>query len=330
MLDDNSISICFYTEKKEGHGEDAPPLLTFKENICAVGVFDGMGGAGAAVCRSDYGDGHTKAYVASRIVKESIESLLDNCLGQVITPDLLKDKITARLREEQVKYPVKEQMVLRSKLVRDYPTTMALVTVINEESKYLVNSYWAGDSRCYLWTKDGFCQISKDDLEENNDPMDNLKNDSAISNCISSDRDFKINHLSIDLTRGTQFAVLCATDGCFGYYPSPMDLECTLLDCLNESNSAEGWKQSVVSHIQDITGDDTSLSLIAIGFKDYEGFRHYFKGYSPKYDRKRINKLRNDVLCSERQLNRKKKKYEEEIKLAWEQYKKIYMRHIGG
>ena len=38
------IKLQFMTEKKDGHGEDAPPLLVLKDEAVAVGVFDGMGG----------------------------------------------------------------------------------------------------------------------------------------------------------------------------------------------------------------------------------------------------------------------------------------------
>lgn len=59
-----SISINFMTEKREGHGEDSAPFFLSTDDFCAVGVFDGMGGSGAAMCKSDLGE-HTKAYVAS-------------------------------------------------------------------------------------------------------------------------------------------------------------------------------------------------------------------------------------------------------------------------
>ena len=233
------IKIQFMTEKKEGHGEDAPPLLITKDDAVAVGVFDGMGGAGAAICDSEFGEERTKAYVASRIVEKEIESFLEECLGKEhISVDLLKEKLAKRLAQEQETFPPKTKSMLRSKLVRDYPTTMAMITLHTAETGWKIDSFWAGDSHCYLWTKKGFFQISKDDLEEDNDPMENLRNDAAISNCICADRDFLINHKLLVIPKDP-IAILCATDGCFGYFPTPMHFEAMLKKSLKKAENEE-------------------------------------------------------------------------------------------
>ena len=49
MIED--IQLRIWTEKIEGHGEDAPPLLIAKGNSYAVGVFDGMGGQAQRLAR---------------------------------------------------------------------------------------------------------------------------------------------------------------------------------------------------------------------------------------------------------------------------------------
>ena len=216
------VAIQFVTEKKEGHGEDAPPLLVIKDDAVGVGVFDGMGGAGAATCMSDFGEGYTKAYVASRIVEKEVENLFDESLGkEYISSDMLKERILQRLKKEQETFPPTTKSMLRSKLVRDYPTTMAVISLRRTNTDLQIDSFWAGDSHCYLWTRKGFYQISKDDLEEDNDPMENLRNDAAISNCICADRDFRINHEQISLSK-EPVVILSATDGCFGYFPTPI------------------------------------------------------------------------------------------------------------
>ena len=74
----NHIDFKFMIEKREGHGEDSSPLFLIKDNFCAVGVFDGMGGSGANTCMSEFGEDHTKAYVASRIIKEAVFNYLNN------------------------------------------------------------------------------------------------------------------------------------------------------------------------------------------------------------------------------------------------------------
>lgn len=217
----NSISLKFMIEKREGHGEDSPALSLIKKNFCAVGVFDGMGGSGAAICKSEFEGDHTKAYVASRIILEAINNYMKNAKDvRDINSDGIKSTAHGRLEQEKSKYPTKASG-LRSKLVRDYPTTLAITTALqNGDGTHTVNSYWAGDSRNYLWTPEGFYQISKDDLDTELDPLENLRNDGALSNCICADREFIINNKSI--TVEGKFVILSATDGCFNYFATPM------------------------------------------------------------------------------------------------------------
>lgn len=182
-------------EKREGHGEDSNPLSFVKENFYAVGVFDGMGGSGATICKSKFGDNHTKAYVASRIIFEAINNYIENVKDvRDINSDEIKIIVRERLEQEKSNNPTKVSG-LRSKMVRDYPTTLAItIASKNEDGTHTVNSYWAGDSRNYLWTPEGLYQISKDDLDTESDPLENIRNDSALSNCICADREFDINN----------------------------------------------------------------------------------------------------------------------------------------
>lgn len=268
----NSISLKFMIEKREGHGEDSPALSLIKENFCAVGVFDGMGGSGAAICKSEFGDEHTKAYVASRIILEAINNYMENAKDvRNINSDSIKSSAHGRLEQEKSNYPTKASG-LRSKLVRDYPTTLAITTALqNEDGTHTVNSYWAGDSRNYLWTSEGFYQISKDDLDTELDPLENLRNDGALSNCICADREFIINNKSI--TVEGKFVILSATDGCFNYFATPMHFNDVLVTGLKQSDNVEEWEGFCKSEITDVTGDDVSLSLIAVGFEDFKDLK---------------------------------------------------------
>lgn len=326
MVDYNPIPICFYTEKKVGHGEDAPSLLIIKEKSCAVGVFDGMGGAGAAICDSAYGDGHTKAYVSSRIIKDTVESFLTEHLGkEEILAEDLKNAMIERLKKEQETFPPKTKSMLRSKLVREYPTTMTLITLLDRRDSWMVDSYWAGDSHCYLWTQDGFFQISRDDLEENNDPMENLHSDSPISNCVCADRDFTIHHKSIPLEK-EPIVILCATDGCFGYYQTPMHFEYVLKSCLQKAKDRQEWELLIKNEVLKVTGDDCSLSLVAKGFSSFEDLKRTMEPISPE-----IIELMNqehEVSEAEKILAEERKKYEEKIVSSWYSYMHNYMRYI--
>lgn len=326
MLEDKSISLKIWTEKVEGHGEDAPPLLIVKGKACAVGVFDGMGGSGAALCESDFGESYTKAYVASRIVASSMDTFLNNHLPtDDVSVEDMKAVVKRRLDEEQKNYPPQTKSSLRSKLVRDYPTTLAIVTLQEQKNTLQIDSYWAGDSRCYLWTYEGVFQISKDDLEEDNDPMDNLRNDAAISNCICGDRNFQINHKQIDLKK-QPIMIICATDGCFGYYQTPMHFEYILKRSLQEAKDKSDWQERVEKRIQKVTGDDASLALIGIGFDTFKQVKSMASKQIKGFDKIREHESKIKKLKTE--LEKEKELYIHSIESGWEKYKKQYMMHI--
>lgn len=322
------IKLQFMTEKKDGHGEDAPPLLVLKDEAVAVGVFDGMGGAGAATCKSEYGDDYTKAFVASRIVKNEVEKMFEDILGkEYISNENLQERISQRLRLEQESFPPQTKSVLRSKLVRDYPTTLAVVTLRSIGNELQIDSFWAGDSHCYLWTRNGLFQISKDDLEENNDPLENLRNDSAISNCICADRSFHINHKQLVLEM-QPVAILCATDGCFGYYPTPMHFEDILKRSLKKAKDEMDWEVRIKQEIQKVTGDDTSLSLIGVGFDSFNKFKSVMATSSIKVIKK-LKELEEIIANQKQNLSKMQKIYEQTIKSGWENYKQKYMTYIN-
>ncbi|MBR0036272.1 MAG: protein phosphatase 2C domain-containing protein [Bacteroidales bacterium] len=316
-------------EKEARHGEDAPPLLIQKRDSFAVGVFDGMGGAGATICESSsLGVGHTQAYVSSRIVCSSMDKFLQNCLpAEDIDIEEMKAIIKRTLSEEKEKFAPKAISSLRSRLIREYPTTMAIVTLYEKDNSYKVDSYWAGDSHCYLWTRNGFYQISKDDLEEDNDPMENLHNDAAVSNCICADRDFRINHKQIDLSK-EPVIIISATDGCFGYLPTPMHFEDMLKRCLKKANDEEEWKKLLMQSIQEVTGDDTSLALIGIGFESFGKFKNIMALQSVSVVGK-LRDLESNITSQKQKLTKMQREYEQIAKSGWESYKQKYLKFIN-
>lgn len=322
----NLISLKFMIEKREGHGEDSNPLFLVKDNTCAVGVFDGMGGSGAATCMSEFGEGHTKAYVASRIIQEAISNYIRNinCFSD-INAEGIWSTAKSRLEQEKSIFPTKVSG-LRSKLVREYPTTLAIVTSESyEDGTSTINSYWAGDSRNYLWNSDGFFQISKDDLDTELDPLENLRNDGALSNCVCADRNFQINNKRISV-KGN-FVIISATDGCFGYFPTPMHFHEVLLTGLKLSEDEDEWSNFVKEEICKVTGDDVCLSLCAIGYEDFCSLKASFENdVIEGFDE--LNSLQNEILNLEISIEKKKQSLEEVIQTGWKNYKTNYMKYI--
>ena len=245
----------------------------------------------------------------------------------MIVADFRKERITQRLKKEQEMYTPKTKSMLRSKLVREYPTTMAVVTMRTDLPELQIDSYWAGDSHCYLWTRKGFFQISKDDLDEDNDPMENLHNDATISNCICADRDFHINHKQIILAN-EPVTILCATDGCFGYYPSPMHFEYVLKQCLQKAKNEDDWKNRLLQNIKMVAGDDTSLSLIGFGFESFSKFKNMMTSRPVKGIGK-LRDLESQISSLKQRLVKIQEEYNQTMATAWSQYSQEYMKHIN-
>lgn len=356
----NYISISFMTEKVAGRGEDAPPLLLVNERCYTVGVFDGMGGSGATLCNSPFGEGHTKAYVASRLVKNAVEQYLKRLFfGMDIDTEELKNNIYENLQKQKDNYPDKTRTMLRSKILKDYPTTMAMINVTDMVKELKIDAFWAGDSRCYIWTSQGLYQISKDDLANNNDPMENLRNDAPMTNCISASNDFRINHKSLYITK-EPIIFFCASDGCFAYYPTPMDFEFVLRNSLCMSQNKETWKEKLMKSIQEVTGDDTSLSLICMGFSSFDKVKNFGKGkvygmskliglrkYQVKLRKKMLRKenlldkkmliknksklriLNHSIETYKKALLRKQRQAELKTGQLWDVYKKNHLKYLN-
>ena len=317
------IHIEFMVEKKDGFGEDSEPLSFHTDDRYAVGVFDGMGGSGASKgAIKDIEEEHSQAYFASRLAKDAVSHLLEST--EDVTSESLKNAIMQHFKEKIAGQEIASR--LRSNLLRSYPTTMAFVLVeTGSETDYSIKSFWAGDSRNYLWTETGFYQISNDDLRDNRDPYENLKNDDVLSNCITSNGRFEVNELCIK--QHVPFIVLSATDGCFGYLKAPMYFERILKDTLKEADDEKDWGKRIVESIQSVAADDISLALRAVGFDNFNELKERFCGYEggPFKD---IDGAFEDVKNAEHELIDASRKYEEKLISYWQQYKVKYMKYV--
>lgn len=258
--------------KKENKGEDADPLIHISEDkkLVFVGVFDGMGGSGATEYTTKNGV-HTGAYLASRKVS-------DTCKGFVMTAD--SDALDIEALSAKIKDDLKQCMednnikpsVLRGAIMRTLPTTLAIIGASTSGSETHITSYWCGDSRNYILTKDGLLQVSLDDLSKTQDPLENLRNDESLSNCICQDRSFEIHQKDCGVFN-EPVIILSATDGCFGYLKSPMHFEYLLLQTMQESQNIEEWKCNIENWLTPISGDDFSIGLAMIG-GDFEYWKN--------------------------------------------------------
>lgn len=248
--------------KKVDKGEDSDPLLCKKNDVFyAVGVFDGMGGSGATEYKTNNGT-HTGAYIASRRVMMTCLDYLRKLEVNEVDVEALTTCIKENLDNCIRDYDIKPSG-LRSAIIRMLPTTLAITTAKKDNGNLCVKSYWCGDSRNYILTTKGLLQVSTDHLTKAQDPLENLRNDESLSNCICQDKSFTIESRNCGVFT-EPIVILSATDGCFGYLKSPMHFEYMLLKTMQESANIEEWKRSIEEWLKPISGDDFSMGIMTI------------------------------------------------------------------
>ena len=276
------MDIIIDIPKKENLGEDAPPInLEVSPNKKRViSVFDGLGGSGSAIYEEN-DEKKTGAYLSSRVVSSETFNYFENLKNQSLNYEVdnefidnLKAQIISELKNK-LKLQKFEPSKLKSSLIRTFPTTIALINCEYEDNKIELDVIWAGDSRAYvLIPEEGLIQITKDDLKLDNDPFENLKSDSPLSNMICLDSDFNLNSKSYSF--GNPLLAIVATDGCFGYYSTPMHFEYYLLKSLMDSNNDFEYKEKLIAEFSKVSGDDFSLSLTSINAGDFNKIKEIF------------------------------------------------------
>jgi len=330
------LSFGFNLQKIPGHGEDSDPILRDGRELGLVGVFDGMGGAGGTVYDTPDGP-RTGAYLASRVSRDVVEqrmvALLNpewNLDGPGTALDLqrsVRAALQARLAE--LKAPASG---LRSRLLRALPTTMALVGLQRREAggeRWAAHLFSAGDSRVYAFRPDtGAQQLTADDIKDRGDALANLREDSVVSNAMSADVDFVVHHHRVELT--APFLVVAATDGCFGYLPSPMHFEHLVLAALRDAPDTETWSTAVQTAISAVTGDDAAMAVLGVG-ADHQQFRSLFSTRTAELERRWVAPLDAsdaDVRHRAQDLEQARTLQRQQQAQLWAAYKPAYEQHV--
>jgi serine/threonine protein phosphatase PrpC len=332
-----SLSFGFNLGKIPGQGEDSDPILRHGRELGLVGVFDGMGGAGGTVYDTPDGP-RTGAYLASRVARDVVErrmlELLDpewHVDGPAVAQslhDAVREALVERLAE--LKAP---RSGLRSKLLRALPTTMALVALQRLQpggDDWAAHLFSAGDSRAYVLTPaGGLQQLTVDDIRDHGDAMANLREDSVVSNAMSADTDFVVHHRQVELT--APFLVIAATDGCFGYVPSPMHVEHLLLTALRDASGTAEWSEAVQATVSAVTGDDAAMSVLGIG-GDFAGFQRLLADRTVEVEQRFIAPL--DAAAArvrqlEQDLEQARAAQLAEQAQLWQSYEPGYGRYLG-
>lgn len=265
-------AIGVWTEKKPDLGEDADPLLVhqFSSNEGMLAVCDGAGGAGAGSAgRTEDGVERSHAWVGARLTRALVE---DWFVGTDRVDGTLRDHIAHGLASVR---PASRSKI-RGTMNRELPSTLAALRYRVREKHVEWVSSWAGDSRCYLLLPaTGLHQLSRDDTESS-DALELLTSDPPMTNMVCADRPFRISekHDEAELP----CLLLCATDGFFGYVTTPAQFEHVLLRTLERAPTPKGWAETVAAEVIGYTGDDASLVVLALGFRDFDELRDAMRG----------------------------------------------------
>lgn len=312
LLAQMDFPLVIAQEKIPGRGEDSYVFYAPDLSAAAAAVFDGLGGSGST--KYPGFSRMSGAYVASRAVSGAFAWWFYKSVCSE-TPrfdaDKLKQEILSRLKRCEMMG--RGASGIKGSLIKKFPTTMAAVIINGGESQLLADCLWAGDSRCYLLTPVGLMQLSEDD-SRNPDPMQSLISDSPMTNVISLSKDFRLNRRSVVLEEPC--IVFSATDGCFGYFSTPMEFEYLLLSTLLASASPEGWESAVTGRLREISGDDFTLCGYAFGFGDFRALKESFRPRAEEMFYTYIKGM-------------EEKSLEEKVAL-WGRYKSIYGKWMKG
>ena len=147
----------------------------------------------------------------------------------------------------------------------------------------------------------GAQQLTVDDIRDRGDAMANLREDSVVSNAMSADTDFVVHHRKVELT--APFLMVAATDGCFGYVPSPMHFEHLVLAALRDAGTPTAGPTAMQAAVSAVTGDDAAMATLGVG-ADHDGFRELFARRTAELEQRWIAPL-DDLDAELREQERK-------------------------
>ncbi len=256
-------AFAFTVEPIPDHGEDALAAI-YADQRMLLAVADGCGGLGA----QQLDNGRTGAYCASRLVVDELAQWADELPSWPENPrelgalgKALSTRLTQRLKQYADTHALPQGRI-RGTLGKRLPTTLCAALARDGARRLELLLIWAGDSRAFLLTEEGLCQLTDDDAA-GSDPLSHLYRDTPLSNFLSADGEFHLNIRRV--SAAAPCALLLTTDGLFSPLPTPMELEEQLLlaaDC----DSFARFGQRLLRFCQRKPSDDiTVVGLLAQG-----------------------------------------------------------------
>ncbi|MBQ4090100.1 MAG: hypothetical protein IJC56_09540 [Clostridia bacterium] len=300
----------------EGKCEDSY-AYSFGDTYGMLGVFDGCGGLGAR--KYDAYHKHTGAYIASRITGGVVLDWFEGDMpcdqtGMYSSEKRICEGLKTRIDKalDTAKNHLEAGVRTGGMMVKPFPTTLN-VAVMDWSNYDRVRCLflWAGDSRSFVLDPNGLVQCTKDDLRIDGDAFDNLYSDSPLSNVVSGDGDYHINAVRFPAT--VPAIVISATDGTFGYWPSPMHYEWMFVNTLMCASSFEDWEARLNGELEAVAADDATLAMGVFGWHSFDEMRAAF---APRYEYLRVG-LENAQT-------------EEELRIFWDEYRRTYYREAAA
>ena len=300
-------------DSRPGKGEDNF-YCAAGEDSAVIAAFDGSGGMGSR--RYENYQGHTGAYIASRILSGAVcDWYEDEAFRKCSTKGEIADSIRTYIDKGYAvcrTHAGEGKSLISGSMVRDFPSTLAMALAVGTDAGISVYVFWAGDSRVYALDENGMQQLTKDDVDEL-DALENITSDGAMNNVVSSDGRYEIHSRKFTLKK--PMVLLAETDGCFKYFQTPMDCEYLFLDAMVSSETPEEFEKKLYDLYDTWAGDDYALGMMSFGYGSFEQMRNVFAKRMEAVRVKYIDPLEAD-------------RSPENIRKLWDEYSTIYERHI--
>jgi len=167
-----------------------------------------------------------------------------------------------------------------------------------------------------LTPEHGLAAITRDHVRES-DQLEQLRSDPPIENVVNHSKDFYLEE-TIQEVSGS-FVLLLATDGVFGYLPTPGFLELGLLESLSSRSPEVAHK--FATFCTTYAADDVSAVILVSGFQDDRDVTDSF--------RVRLASLRNQysqILT----MTPDDPNWNTEVERLWSLERPTYQRLLGG
>lgn len=310
----NTLSVIENSADSEMCGKCASYRVDEAEQKVFSGVFEGSDGYGEVIY-PEY-DNHSGAYIGSRIAASAAINWFssDRCQFDDNDAERLRSCIDIFMRRAKRDLDYEGRPLFKKK-ARTFPSSAA-VCAVDCASDDSVNCefLWVGNCRGYVLDACGLCQITDDDISGAQDAYNQRAVGAKLNNVINADIGYTINFRRIKITE--PMLLITATTAAFDDFDSPMEFEYAILYALIKSKSVAEWEKRLGSIIREYAGDDFSMTVMSVGFTDFNHMRSYYEPRIKHIIDRYIRPL-NAARKGEARVN---------VGALWNQYKNDYYR----